>query len=90
MTDKEQEAVEQLRSLDLFGNLMLRWDFENNVFTDYMGMPVSRTMVVALRKMIRDHLKKSPADLAHLGNQVYQQQMPRMQKDSPLLPESFE
>lgn len=68
---------------------MFKWDSTNEILTDYMGMPLSRTEAQELRKLINKHLKKSPADLAELGNIVYKRSMPSMHRDEPLPSSDF-
>jgi hypothetical protein len=66
---------------------VIQWNETDKVFVDYMGYPVSRSEVIAMRDNIRLHLKRSAADLAELANVKMRVDMP---KHPPLSPEGFQ
>lgn len=66
---------------------MIKWDEKHQVFTDYMGYPLSRAAVLEMRQSIKTHLKRSAPDLAHIANQRLAQEMPHY---PPYPPEKFE
>jgi hypothetical protein len=51
-----------------------------------MGYPLSRTAVTDMRKAIKQHLKRSPADLAEIANEKLKVEMPHY---PPYPPEKF-
>lgn len=69
---------------------MIQWDEESKVLTDYMGCPLSRSEALELREQLRKHLKKSPADLAHLAIKNLGARNPRMAEQINFQPEDFE
>lgn len=68
---------------------MIRWDEENGALVDYTGMPLSHTEVKELRERIKQHLRKTPEDLAKIANVAYAKSMPSMHRDEPLPASDF-
>lgn len=89
MTQEEFDALEAVRGIDLFGGLVLRWDDAHRVFTDSMGLPLSRSAVRALRGLIKTHLRLSAASLASCGDSILQEQTPSKKNPEPLPVERF-
>ena len=55
---------------------MINWNEEHKCLCDYMGLPISRSDAIALRDLIRQHLKHSAPDLAHAANEIMRERYP--------------
>lgn len=69
---------------------MIQWDEDRGVFTDYMGMPLSRSEVVRLRGQVKQHLKKSAPDLAAVALDVTKEKYPNMVGQINFAPGKYE
>lgn len=89
----EPEVVKHLsriRQLDIFGALMVSFDFERGVLTDSGGLPLSKSEARSLRVLINHHLKKSPKKLCEVAFEVAQTKGPIAVNNMDFEPELYE
>lgn len=60
-----------------------------NIITDYMGIPLSRSEALDQIEALKRHLEFTPEELCEVGNLAFAKHMPSMHRDFPMLPEKF-
>jgi hypothetical protein len=88
--EEKQYGIDSLKEKDLFGNLVVGWNEQFQTLTDLMGLPITRTEAKALRSLINQHLKKSPAELSAIARVLIRAKNPNMESQINLDPERYE